>query len=201
MKKSYHHGDLRQSLITLTLHMLAQHEGHLIGFRELARRLEVSRSAPYRHFESVDHLLSVVVEEGFGKLLAALEASVQSPQLQASERFVELGVAYVHFALDHAAYYQLMFDPRFFVKGQYPEIRKLSKQCFKLLRASAAECSAADASADEHTHLANMAWAAVHGMARLFIDGQWHHMKQRKSFIQESCEKFLQAFATKSAGA
>ena len=41
--------------------MVQNDQVHLIGFRELARRLDVSRTAPYRHFDSVEQLLAVVV--------------------------------------------------------------------------------------------------------------------------------------------
>lgn len=191
MDKSYHHGDLRDALLDATLAMLQDNEAHLIGFRELARRLEVSRTAPYRHFESVEHLLATVVEEGFRKFVQALRAVTENPKITGKERFLELGIAYVQFALDQAAYYRLMFDPRFFEKGRFPVITSLSSQAFGLLKATIAACLPQGATEDEKNQLANLAWASVHGMARLFIDGPWQHVKQRPHFIRQSCQRLL----------
>lgn len=189
--KSYHHGDLRQALLDATLGMIRDDEVQLIGFRELARRLDVSRTAPYRHFESVEQLLAVVVEEGFQKFVAALERVTGDASIRGQRRLIELGVAYVHFALENSAHYRLMFDPRFFEKGRFPAIQALSARAFGLLKETAAVCLPQGASKAEKAHMANLAWAAVHGMARLFIDGQWNHVKNRPRFIRESCEKFL----------
>ncbi len=191
MTKKYHHGDLREALIAETLDMLRQDEGNLIGFRELARRLDVSRTAPYRHFESVEHLLAVVAEEGYRKFVEALEVVTENKALLGKERFLELGVAYLNFALENSSHYRLMFDPKFFQDDSFKEVKQLSSQSFGLLKQTVAACLPSDATEDEINQLANIAWAAVHGMSRLFIDGQWNRMRDRQKFIRESCRKLL----------
>ena len=200
MGKSYHHGDLRQALIAATLDLIQEDQVHLIGFRELARRLDVSRTAPYRHFESVEQLLVVVVEEGFRKFIAALDEVSGDAALSGKQRIIALGVAYVEFALEHSAHYRLMFEPKFFKKGSYPTIQALSRRSFRLLKEACALCLPEDAGEAEQRHIANLAWAAVHGMARLFIDGQWNHIKNRPEFIRKSCEKFLGSLGTDGGG-
>ncbi len=191
MERGYHHGDLRGALITTTLDMIREGEAHLIGFRELARRLDVSRTAPYRHFESVEHLQAVVVEEGFQTFVQGLEQVTNNPELQGKARFLELGIAYLHFALENSAHYRLMFDPRFFEKGQYPEIQCLSARAFGLLRQTVEACLPPETDERSKTDFANLAWATVHGMARLFMDGQWNHIAEREAFIRRSCQKLL----------
>lgn len=191
MTKNYHHGDLRDALIAETLDMLRKDEVALIGFRELARRLDVSRTAPYRHFESVEHLLAVVAADGYKKFLKALEAVTEDPTWSGKERFLELGVAYVNFALENPAHYRLMFDPRFFQDERFPEIKQLSSKSFGHLKQTAAACLARDATDEEINHMANLAWASVHGMSRLFMDGQWHKVRKRKAYIRESCRRLL----------
>jgi AcrR family transcriptional regulator len=191
MTKKYHHGDLREALIAETLEMLRKDEGALIGFRELARRLEVSRTAPYRHFDSVEHLLAVVAEEGFRKFVEALEVVTDDKTLSSKERFQELGVAYINFALKNPSHYRLMFDPKFFQVDRFKEVKQLSSKSFGLLKRTASACLPPDTTEEETTHIANIAWAAVHGMSRLFIDGQWNKMRGQQKFIRESCRKLL----------
>jgi AcrR family transcriptional regulator len=191
MTKNYHHGDLRDALIAETLDMLQRDEVALIGFRELARRLDVSRTAPYRHFESVEHLLAVVAADGYKKFLKALEAVTEDNTWSGKERFLELGVAYVNFALENPAHYRLMFDPRFFQDERFQDVKQLSSKSFGHLKQTAAACLAPDAKDQEINHVANLAWASVHGMSRLFMDGQWHKVRKRKAYIRESCRRLL----------
>jgi AcrR family transcriptional regulator len=171
--------------------MLRKDEGALIGFRELARRLDVSRTAPYRHFESVEHLLAVVAADGYEKFLAALDVVTEDAALSGKDRFLELGVAYVNFALENPAHYRLMFDPRFFQDERFQDIKRLSSKSFGHLKQTAAACLVPDATDEDKNHLANLAWASVHGMSRLFIDGQWQKVSKRKAYIRESCRKLL----------
>ncbi len=191
MEKSYHHGDLKSALINLTLEMVEANEVHLVGFRELARRLEVSRTAPYRHFTSVEHLLASVVEQGYLKFIKRLQRVTEQTQLDARSKFLQLGIAYINFALDHPAHYRLMFDRRFFVGTQYPTIKVLSRQAFDILRATVQENRPQESTDIEIKQLSQLAWACVHGIARLFIDGQWQGLKNRQDFIRISCEKLL----------
>jgi AcrR family transcriptional regulator len=190
-QRSYHHGDLRGALINTTLEMIRGGEVHLIGFRELARRLDVSRTAPYRHFLSVEHLKSVVVEEGFQKFVDALEKVTGEKNSESKALFLELGLAYIHFGLENPAHYRLMFDPLFFEKGKHEKIQKLSSRAFALLRQTVEKCLPPDTSEGEKTDFANLAWATVHGITRFCIDGQWNHIRERETFLHKSCERLL----------
>ena len=191
MAKTYHHGDLREALIAKTLEMIQKNESHLIGFRELARRLNVSRTAPYRHFESIENLLSVVVEEGFQNFIEALTPVVEDITLSDKARFMQIGIVYIDFAVKHSTHYQLMFDQRFFQKGEFKQVENLAKKAFELLRQTAAACLDSEASKQESYERAHLAWASVHGISKLIIDGQWNYMRDRQKFIRYSCERLL----------
>lgn len=191
MSKSYHHGDLRAALLEATVEMIASDEAHLIGFRELARRLDVSRTAPYRHFESVDALLAVVAEEGYRKFIVLLEAVTINPELTNRERFMELGVAYINFAVDHPAHYRILFDQRFFEEGKFPEVQKSAAKAFGLLHKTSSSCLREGATAQAKGNVANLAWACVHGISSLLMNGQMKHVRDRQKFIRYSCEKLL----------
>lgn len=191
MSETYHHGDLRTALIEETLEMVRADEVHLIGFRELARRLDVSRTAPYRHFESVEDLLAAVTEEGFQKFILSLEKVSKKKDLGARERFLELGIAYVTFAVNHSAFYRLMFDRKFYRENEYPQLAQLAAQAFGLLRQTVAACFDKDAPSREVDTIANLAWACVHGLSSLLTNGQMNHIKDQRRFIRFSCQKLL----------
>lgn len=191
MRKSYHHGDLRGALIAETVSMIEADETHLIGFRELARRLEVSRTAPYRHFETVDILLSVVAEDGYRKFVEYLERVTAEPDLEDGERFIQLGEAYINFALDNPAHYRLLFDQRFFEGDKYAVVQGLAMRAFELLRVTSSRCLKAESTTSDKILLANIAWASVHGLSALLMNGQIRGVKNRKQFVRKSCERLL----------
>ncbi len=74
---AYHHGDLREALITAGRSLLE--EKGLTGFtlRECARRAEVSHAAPAHHFKSVDDLLAEIATQGFGQLMETMAAEAR----------------------------------------------------------------------------------------------------------------------------
>lgn len=191
MPKSYHHGDLRAALLEATLGMIANDETHLIGFRELARRLDVSRTAPYRHFESIEVLLSVVAEDGYQKFIERLEVVTGNKLLSNRERFMELGIAYINFAIDNPAHYRLLFDQRFFEEGKFEGVQQSAAKAFGLLLQTSSCCLAESASPQEKANVAHLAWACVHGISSLLMNGQLKHVKDRQKFIRQSCEKLL----------
>ena len=74
---AYHHGDLREALITAGRSLLE--EKGLTGFtlRECARRAEVSHAAPAHHFKSVDDLLAEIATQGFAQLAETMTAEAK----------------------------------------------------------------------------------------------------------------------------
>lgn len=191
MAKPYHHGDLKSALIEQTLEMVRSDEIHLIGIRELARRLGVSRSAPYRHFSSVKELKAAVVVDGFSEFISQLKAVAAKTHLSSKQRFLELGVTYVSFAIGNSAHYRLMFDHNFHQKDEFPQIAELEKRSFYFLRSTVAECLPPRVSKGEIERMATLARACVHGLSKLFIDGQLERIKNPIQYTSYACQKLL----------
>ena len=74
-RDSYHHGDLRATLLGVAAHMIAERGVEGVTMRGLAEQIGVSRSAPYRHFADKAALLAAVAEDGFKRLAAGLRAA------------------------------------------------------------------------------------------------------------------------------
>jgi AcrR family transcriptional regulator len=70
---TYHHGDLRRALVDAALALVQERGAEGFTLREAARRVGVSQTAPYRHFETKEALLAAVAEEGFTTLLGILK--------------------------------------------------------------------------------------------------------------------------------
>ena len=64
-RRGYHHGNLREALISAALDLIAQKGPAGFTFADSARWAGVSSAAPYRHFCYREALLAVVSSRGF----------------------------------------------------------------------------------------------------------------------------------------
>ena len=96
---TYHHGDLRAALLQAAGGALEKDGPDAISLRDLARRVEVSHNAPYRHFSDRRALFDALAEEGYALLAREL----------LGKPWREQAVAYVRFALANPERFQLMF--------------------------------------------------------------------------------------------
>lgn len=162
--RTYHHGDLRSALVEAGLRALEQAELEALSLRQLAREVGVSATAVYRHFPDKAALLHALAEEGLEQLgKFQLEAAEQAGPHGA---FSATGRAYVRWALAHPALFRLIFN-RAEPIGETVFGQSLAA---RLLQASAREASGQDEA--RARQLVVQAWALVHGLAMLMLDGQ-----------------------------
>jgi AcrR family transcriptional regulator len=171
-KKTYHHGDLRQALIEEAIALVAEQGTSNWSLREVARRIGVSHTAPYRHFTDRDALLAAVAERGFQKMSQFLLASLVKILTPHSLRLQTIGIAYVQYAIDHPSEYEVMFRYQK-NKQQHLTLQEASHQTFAIL---VDEIEAGQKNGEfrleDPRQLALVSWSVVHGLSMLLIDGQ-----------------------------
>jgi len=161
-ERPYHHGNLRQALLTAAAEVIAEVGPSQMSLREVARRSGVSNAAPMHHFGDKAGLFTALAAEGFELLTAALE--------EAHERtgsFAEIGAAYVGFAVAHRAHFEVMFRPDLY-DATAPEIIAGNRAAAQHLYGPAAEHLPAG---DDPRDAGIAAWSLVHGLATLIING------------------------------
>jgi AcrR family transcriptional regulator len=109
--KSYHHGNLREALLEAGLELLRRDSAESLGLRELARQAGVSRTAPYRHFESKEALIAAIAEQGFLRLQAYQDEAKRRYPDDVEAWFLEGARQYIRFAVDHPEHLKVMFGP------------------------------------------------------------------------------------------
>ena len=77
MRSTYHHGNLGPALIAAARELLDADGPGAVSLREAARRVGVSATATYRHFQDKDHLLAAVAAEGYWEFAERLHARGQ----------------------------------------------------------------------------------------------------------------------------
>jgi AcrR family transcriptional regulator len=168
-KKNYHHGNLRTVLIQAGLELIAEKGVRALTLREIGARVGVSRMAAYRHFAGKAQLLSAIRAAGFEKFAAALDEGRGSASQEFSKRLNGMGVAYVRFAREHAAYFEVMFGAPSTDEPE-PEC-EAEKRAFEILEETIAEGQAKGILRPGDTRLiACSLWALVHGISTLKLD-------------------------------
>jgi AcrR family transcriptional regulator len=168
---NYHHGDLRRALLDATLEFVALKGPEGFTLRAAAKLAHVSDAAPYHHFADKEALLASVAEEGFRKLQAELQkAGASASDARACAR--AMGVAYVLFATRNPSHFRVMVSRTLQHHARHPELARTAALAFQLVRdtliSSVGEPELARVPAEQ---LIYAAWALVHGLAFLAIDG------------------------------
>jgi AcrR family transcriptional regulator len=163
-QRPYHHGELAPALIAATKTLLDEGGVGAVSLREAARRVGVSPTATYRHFKDKEALLAATAADGFGEFGAMLARAARD----ASAPLSAMGMAYVRFALKRRGLFRLMFGPELADRSKYPELQRAAEEAFERLRAGVGP--GAPGGRDPRL-VAISAWALVHGLALLLLDG------------------------------
>jgi AcrR family transcriptional regulator len=170
---AYHHGDLRRALFEALAETVLEVGPSAVGLRDLARRAGVSHAAPAYHFGDKRGLLTAFAAEGYRLLADALHDAAQA----SGGGFTDVGLAYVRFAIDHRAHFEVMFRPDL-LRRDDPELVAAATRTSAQLRDGVAstrdEAGDGDGTGDvDLSGPAGMvaAWSLVHGFATLWVTG------------------------------
>src|ERR1700753_1263909 len=106
----YHHGDLRDALVSAALGKAERGGPQAISIKALAKKLGVSQPAPYRHFADREALLQAVTAEAFRQFNAVLGAASARPSKRS--KLSRCAQAALDFGLRRNGIYRLMFASR-----------------------------------------------------------------------------------------
>lgn len=163
-RATYHHGDLRAALLSAARTLLDEGGVAAVSLRESARRAGVTPAACYRHFTDKEALLTALAVQGFEEFAQALGGAFRGGR----PSFADMGVAYVAFAVQRPGLFRLMFGPAVADRSRSPELLAALQASTRLFEGGL-RSHTPDGSADPVAGL--RAWATVHGLATLAIDG------------------------------
>jgi AcrR family transcriptional regulator len=168
----YHHGDLRNALLTAGARLAEEGGPDAVGVRAASRIVGVSPTAAYRHFENAEELLAGVKDRAFQAMDEAMRERVAGVTHDgdagdiAVRRLEALGRAYTDFAQREPGLFRVAFCE----KGALP-FDDLPAP-LALVAGVMDELVAAGRLPAQRRPMAEIAaWAAVHGIARLALDG------------------------------
>lgn len=173
---SYHHGNLRQALLEHAVELARAGGPDAVVLRDVQRAAGVSNSAAYRHYADRQALLGAVgtyamtlLGETMVESLA--EVPTRGPRdRRAQARLRATGQAYVDFAVAEPGLFRTAFAPG----GIRHTDTTVSPELHPFMILSGCIDDLVDTgvlAAGRRDGLDEAAWAAVHGLAVLYLDG------------------------------
>jgi len=169
-ERTYHHGDLRNALIKAGVEIMIAEGIEALTLRKVADHVGVSRTAPYRHFESKDALVSLITQQSFQQLGETIIHAKQAAGDISLDRFYAGGLAYAQFAVQCRSRYFLMFGNNL-DRTEHPELVHTGLETFKILVDSMIELQAdGTLKTADPVEQAFVIWSSLHGVVHLYLD-------------------------------
>lgn len=178
--RPYHHGNLTAALVEAALELAREGGPDAVIVREASRRAGVSHNAAYRHFADRDSLLRAVCGQCMSALARLMEARIaevdpDDHSVEAARRRLRAtGSAYVEFALAEPGWFRTAFavPAGLSYLGADEGLGDSGLGPYELLSERLDALTAAGALPAERRERAEIpAWASVHGLAMLLLEG------------------------------
>jgi AcrR family transcriptional regulator len=167
---------LKEACVQAARDVIAERGVENLSMRDVARKLDVSHQAPYRHFASRDHLLAEIMRRCFDDFARHLDERPRSGDAEAD--LEAMGHAYLDYARSKPLEYRLMFGTPWPEPAQHPELLRHALHAFDMLRDSLRRMQGDDpgrhAQADRQ---AMFIWSALHGMASITQADVMQHLR------------------------
>jgi AcrR family transcriptional regulator len=183
VRAGYHHGALREALVTAGLELSRAAGADAIVLREATRRAGVTARAAYRHFADRDALVHAVARAALAGMAAHIERS-QHEAATGAQLLRGVGLGYIAFALDEPGWFDaavLAMPDMLGGPVSVPDAAgpvggavygPTARSPYRLLAAAlAALVGEGRLAADQVTDAAIACWSGVHGFALLATRG------------------------------
>lgn len=190
-RSTYRHGDLKRALLEAGVALARDGGPDAIVIREVTRRVGVAPNAAYRYYANRQQLLEAVRSASLSALavfieneLAKLRGEKNAADL-ARANLRAVGTGYLRFAVKETGLFRTAFATSDSDEAEGDanpaKAGKSGLNPFQLLGAALDKLVDADVLAVDHRKSAEyFAWAAVHGLAVLAIDGPLRNLNQKQ---------------------
>ncbi|MGJ3237913.1 MAG: TetR/AcrR family transcriptional regulator [Anaerolineae bacterium] len=161
MTRKEQHDNLREACIQEAMTIIETSGIENLSMREVSRRLGVSHQAPYKHFESRDHILAEILMRSFEAFAHYLDSRQHSKNPQADLK--EMGFAYLRYAAENPLQYRLMFSTPLPAPAQHPKMMEKAQYAFSILRDAISKMTL-ESNPDLN---ALFVWSTMHGLASI----------------------------------
>lgn len=167
-KGEYHHGDLREALLTVASTLLERDGAEMITMRGLAAKVGVREAAPYHYFDGRPEVLAALAARGFDELKRRCEqAAMTNDDPGKAVRIIALLLS--GWAYEKPAHFRLMFSADYELQSSAP-VQKARRELVKLVRLAVASFIAHEKTSMPVDTAYRLFWVAATGVAWLGLD-------------------------------
>lgn len=189
--RPYHHGDLRNELIRVGLELIAEGGTEAVGLRESARRIGVSASAAYRHFDNRADLVDAVRDQVLRNLANDLrQALAQHRNSDIATRLEIIGRTYFTFAVENPQQFQALAT-------SFPLAEDWATSSDRPLKIVLENMAGLKLPQEDLGNEAMSIWAVVHGAASLATIGSLRNvsLERKWALLDRTIEILLKGLA------
>ena len=174
-KDSYHHGNLKQTLLDVAFESLHQQSLEQLSLRSLAKTVGVTPTAVYNHFSDKTALLLGTKYRAFEFFHEVLSDSCKDlPDDAIEDRIRLLGKAYLNFSIQFPYLFELLFSwsvepdkiPPHLIEAGVKSEHLIQDLVIQLLAQNGKKLSDSEAAIGSFS-----GWALAHGISMLFQAG------------------------------
>jgi AcrR family transcriptional regulator len=163
----------KQAILDAALEIIREAGPAALSMRALGERSDYSAAGLYEYFGGKDEIIAAVCEQGHERLTGHMRRA--DPGLPVADYLIEIGMAYIRFALENPDYFLLMFTvaPPGPAGAASPEELLAGDSSFDILlvaiRRGINEGVFRARPGFDLMEMAYAAWATVHGLAMLRV--------------------------------
>lgn len=197
-RSSYHHGNLRDTLIDAAVQLIEEGGPDNVSVREAAKRAGVSPGAPFRHFSNKTALMTAVAEQAMSRFRSEITNAVENVATDDPiERFAAVGIAYLRWAIRNPTHFQIISTRSLIDWDSSESLRRDNEAVRSLMEGSMAEAQRRNMlRSDDITETQIAARALVYGLARMYIDGHFAQWAVAGHTEEQTAQNVLKHFVT-----
>lgn len=180
-KKSYHHGNLAESLLDAVDELATKFGLEAVTLRASAKLVGVSPSSAFRHYADKRSLLTAFATKALHQLSDSMATAKAEASQNGDNPFMAVGLAYVEFGIDKPAFFRAMWNEETIYTNDERYI--LATQQLSIHLQGGFSETLEDNDSDSLSSHELLAWSSVHGLASLFVDGPVGKGKTREQKI------------------
>ena len=188
MTKKINDLELKEACVQAARDVIAEQGVEGLSMRDVARRLDISHQAPYRHFPSRDYLLAEIMRRCFEDFANFLDVSAKN---HLDDELRGMGDAYMSYAAQKPLEYRLMFGTPWPEPAAHSELVKHAVHAFDVLRQNLLKKNGHQKNAKKQAELEAMfIWSALHGLATIEQSNVMQHLVLSKG-VQAHSKDFM----------
>ena len=170
---NYHHGNVKEALLDAAQDYIENNEGEMISLRALSKKVGVTPSAVYNHFDDKNALILAVkmrLYQGFNEFYA--EHCTETND--AKNALVEMCLAYFHFSRLYPRQFKCLFSSSLPMEWSTDEVIDISCRCIVRVRGLVLAIHnkyQLHCSEEEIVNATLLIWSQLHGIITLRNSG------------------------------